>query len=159
NILFGCEPPEGTAVETYLCARCVELPKDCKDLLSHPSLAAGNIGYPAMVALVRDSQTGELTGGIHRTWLNENGSGKAPIEKPKMMLGPCDGVVMLTGPMGEDGEIGIGEGIESSLAGGKILGVKTIWAALSAGKLARTKLPPGTKKLHIFADRGSAGED
>src|SRR5262249_7041288 len=114
---------------------------------------------PAMVARIRDSETGKLTRGIHRTYLSDDGKEKAPIEKLKKMLGPSFGVVMLTGPMGEDGEIGIGEGIETTLAGGKIHGGKTVWAALSAGSLARTKLRPGATKVHIFADRGAAGED
>jgi hypothetical protein len=53
--------------------------------------------------------------------------------------------------------LGIGEGIETSLAGGKIFNVPA-WAALSAGNLRHFKFPLDLKKLFIFADRGEAGE-
>jgi hypothetical protein len=157
--LGGCQSPKNTKVETYLSSRGIQLPSDCQDLLSHPDLNdyAAQIGRPAMVAVIRDPVTGEPTGGLHRTFLRDDGSGKADMDKPKKMLGPSVGVVML-GSMTDAGALGIGEGIETSLAGGQIKGVP-VWAALSAGNLQRFNFPPGLKKLFIFADCGNGGMD
>ena len=153
----GCIPITGTLGETYLKNRGLDLP-DCPDLLFHELLTdyGAKRGRPGIVAVIRDPVTGAETGGIHRTFLADDGSGKAPIEKPKKMLGPSTGVVMLA-PMGSDGTLGTGEGIETSLAGGKIFDVPA-WAALSAGNLRRFQFPRGLKKLLIFADRGKDGE-
>jgi putative DNA primase/helicase len=153
----GCIPITGTLGETYLKNRGLDLP-DCSDLLFHELLTdyGAKRGRPGIVAVIRDPMTGTETGGIHRTFLADDGSGKAPIEKPKKMLGPSIGVVMLV-PMRQDGTLGIGEGIETSLAGGKLFNVPA-WAALSAGNLRRFQFPPGLKRLFIFADRGKDGE-
>lgn len=110
-----------------------------------------------MIAVVRRPDTGEPTGGIHRTYVADDGLGKAPMDKPKMMLGPCDGVVMLM-PMGADGSLGFGEGIETSLAAHKLFGVPT-WAGLSTSGMRSFVFPPGLKRLAIFADRGKGGEE
>src|SRR5712671_6667925 len=151
-----CVPAPGTLVETYLASRGLDLP-DCPDLLFHASLTDWDekIGRPAIVAIIRDPATDEPTGGIHRTWLAEDGSGKAQMPKPKKALGPSVGVVMLR-PISDDGVLGVGEGIETSIAGTKIFGVPA-WAALNAGNLRRMRLPPKLKKLLIFADRGDDG--
>ena len=54
--------------------------------LKHPS---GGI-WPAMVALVTRGADGRRSA-IHRTFLARDGAGKAPVDPPKMMLGPCRG--------------------------------------------------------------------
>ena len=156
-ILADCVDAKGTLVETYLQARGVDLPPGCTDLLYHPDLTDWDArrGRPAMVAIIRDA-TGQVTGGIHRTYLADDGSAKADTSKAKMMLGPSAGVVQLM-PIGEDGVLGVGEGIETSLAGAKIFGVPA-WAALSAGNMRNFKFPKGLKQLIIFADRGEDGE-
>lgn len=153
-------PITGTLAETYLIARGLYDP-GCGDLLYHDCLTdwAAKRGRPAMIALVRDPETGAWTGGIHRTYLADDGSRKATVEmeKTKMMLGPCAGVVMLM-PMGEDGALGVAEGIETSLAAAAIAGIP-VWAALSAGNLAKFAFPAGLSDLTIFADRGEGGEN
>lgn len=87
-------------------------------LRSHPNVkhASGWCG-PALVALVSDTETAEpLT--LHRTWLQPDGSGKAPIENPRLLLKghPSRGVVRLW----PDNEVTLGlalaEGIETALA-------------------------------------------
>ena len=52
--------------------------------------------------------------GIHRTFLARDGSGKAPVEPAKMMLGPCrGGAVRLGAP---SNFLMVGEGMETCLA-------------------------------------------
>jgi hypothetical protein len=73
-----------------------------------------------MIARVRRADAGEPTGGIHRTYLLENGrpAKEAMGGKHKMALGPTQlegGVVMLA-PMTADGRLGVAEGTETALA-------------------------------------------
>lgn len=154
RILDGCVPPAGTAAETYLRGRGLALP-DSPDLLFHPDLAdfESRRGWPGMVAVVRDA-AGEATGGIHRTYLLDDGSGKAP--PGKKMLGPVAGGTVRLAPMPGDGRIGVAEGIETALAAMALFGVPTM-AALSADGLRRWQWPEGTTHVTIFADAGPAG--
>ena len=84
TILDRCVPAVGTLVETYLNARGLDLP-DCPDLMRHPALMDWSVRQrrPAMVALVRKPDTGEWTGGIHRTYLAEDGGDKAEPKSPR----------------------------------------------------------------------------
>ena len=85
-------PAAATLVETYLAARGINLPlPDALRFhagLKHPS---GDI-WPAMVALVTNGVDATPLA-IHRTFLARDGSGKAPVDPQKMMLGPCRGGV------------------------------------------------------------------
>jgi hypothetical protein len=159
-----CIPLAGTAGETYYRNRVGYAP-DCDDLQFHPDLTvfsdtpgviAGR-GYPGIVAVVRKPDTGEETGGIHQTILNDDGTAKADIPKPKKMRGPCRGGVVMLMPMREDGVLGVAEGLETSAAAIKIFGIP-VWATLSAGNMPTFMPPPDLKQLVIFADKGTAGE-
>ena len=83
---------------TLLEGRGCLLPSDHAHLRWHPDhtdLASGYTG-PALIALVTDAETGEPIN-LHRTWLAEDGSGKAPIDRPRRLLkGHCSrGVIRL----------------------------------------------------------------
>jgi len=110
-------------------------------------------GWPGMVAIPR-LVDGSPVGGIHRTFLLEDGSGKAPAGKK--MLGTIAEAAVRLFPLPEDGHIGVAEGIETALAAHAIFGV-ACWAALSADGLARFKWPEGTRRVTIYADAGDAG--
>jgi putative DNA primase/helicase len=99
-----------TPVETYLNSRGLDLPP-CDDIKFHPSLTDydAKLGRPGMVAIVRDPETGKRLG-IHRTYLADDGAAKADMAKPKMMLGPCGGGVVMLLPMTDDGVLGIRRG-------------------------------------------------
>ena len=71
---------------------------------------------------------------IHRTYLLDDGSGKAP--PGKKMLGAVGGGSVRLSPLGDAGHLGIAEGIETALAAQAIFGIPT-WAALSADGLRR----------------------
>ncbi len=125
------------------------------DLLFNPDLADFETrrGWPGMVARIRNG-AGEPTGGIHRTYLLDDGSGKAP--PGKKMLGPVAGGAVHLSPVGEDGHVGIAEGIETALSAQQIFGIPT-WAALSADGVRRWEWPPEIERVTIFADAGVAG--
>lgn len=154
RILAGCEPVAGSPAATYLRSRGLADPTS-PDLLFHPDLTDfdSKRGWPGMVARVRNG-AGELTGGIHRTYLQYDGAGKAPAGKK--MLGPVAGGSVRLAPIGDDGHLGIAEGIETALSARAIFGVPT-WGALSADGLRRWEWPVGIRRVTIFADAGDAG--
>ena len=102
-----------------------------------------------MIALLTDPATGEPTGGVHRTFLAPNGSGKAAVEKPKMALGPL-GVVRLYEP--ETPGIGIAEGIETALSVAQQFEWGPVWATCGTGGV-RTFPLLIARTLNIFVDR------
>lgn len=154
RILDGCQPLAGSLAETYLGSRGLQDPGS-PDLLFHPDLTDFDTkrGWSGMVAVVRDG-AGAPTGGIHRTFLLDDGSAKAPAGK-KMLNAVAGGSVRLT-PLPVDGHLGIAEGIETALSAQMIFGVPT-WAALSADGLRRWQWPRGVGRVTIFADAGDAG--
>ncbi|MDR3404766.1 MAG: toprim domain-containing protein [Chthoniobacter sp.] len=81
---------------------------------------------------------GELRA-LHRTYLNTDGSGKAPVEPAKMTLGSLRGYSCHLGNVGE--ELAISEGIETGLSFQLASGIPT-WAALSTGGMRALLLPP-----------------
>src|SRR5579884_3966167 len=127
-------------------------------LRRHPALPYHQPGqppqtFPAMVARFVDAEGHEL--GVHRTWLDPKGAGKAPVAVPKKFRGPtAGGAIRLAEPT--DGELAVSEGIETGLAVQESTGLPT-WAAGSAPNLAALTLPAGLRQLWIWADADPAG--
>lgn len=149
------EPIRGTVAETYLRGRGITcaLPDT---LRFHPECwhAATSRRYPAMVALVE----GCSDIAIHRTYLCADGTGKAPIDPPKAMLGGTSGgAVRLTQ---EQGPLVVAEGIETalSLASGMLQWPATIWAALSTSGMRGLVLPTSPGRLTVATDGEQAGQ-
>ena len=144
----------GTPVETYLLARGLNLslPPSLRFHrgLKHPS---GGI-WPCMVALVtRGADNAPVA--IHRTFLARDGSGKAPVDPKKMMLGPCrSGAVRLSQP---GDMLMVGEGIETCLAAMQATG-HPAWAALSTSGLRALDIPDYVREVIVLADGDDPGE-
>jgi putative DNA primase/helicase len=150
-----CRPiTPGTAAATYLKHRGCAIPHSIGDLRWHRDLADKMSGYrgPALVGLVTDALTGEAIN-LHRTWLAKDGSGKAPVEKPRRLLKghPSRGVIRLWPEDGVTLGLVIGEGIETSLAAARA-GLTPVWATLSAGNLAAFPVLPGLEGLTVLVD-------
>ena len=149
------QPIAGTVAAHYLRDRAItcDLPHT---LRFHPDCFHGPTAkrYPALVALV---EGGDAIA-VHRTYLLSDGSGKAPIDPDKMMLGAvAGGAVRLTdGP----GGLVVAEGIETalSLACGLLRAPAMIWAALSTSGIQSLRLPPSPGKLTIAPDGDAAGK-
>jgi putative DNA primase/helicase len=174
----SAKPAQGTPIETYLASRGIDLPPpDALRFhagLKHPS---GSI-WPAMVALVTHGVDATPLA-IHRTFLARDGSGKAPVDPQKMMLGPCRGGVVrlddLRGAGAADaadadpsgrplatrsiigGVLMVGEGIETCLAAMQATG-HPAWAALSTAGLRALDLPGDVRDVIVLADGDAAGE-
>jgi hypothetical protein len=110
-----------------------------------------------MVALVTDAATGRpLT--LHRAWLRADGSGKAEVDKPRLLwpgLPKAGGVVRLW----PDAEVTLGlcvaEGAETSLSAAAGFGLA--WACLDAANLASLAVLGGVESLTIVEDHDAAG--
>ncbi|MCB1404396.1 MAG: toprim domain-containing protein, partial [Rhodobacteraceae bacterium] len=154
RLVDGAVPLAGTLGETYLRARGLSDPGS-PDLLFHSDLPDFDScrGWPGLIAILR-LPGGERAPGIHRTFLLDDGSAKAP--PGKKMLGSVKDAVVRLFPMPEDGQIGIAEGIETALAAHALFGTP-VWAALSADGLARFQWPEGARRVTTYADAGDAG--
>jgi hypothetical protein len=148
-------PARGTLAETYLAARGLALPDD-GPLRFHPrawrNKDCGAPG-PAMLALMTAPETGAAVG-VHCTYIAPGGAGKAPGDRPKVMFGRA-GVIKLA--QIEGAALGVGEGIETCLAVAQRAGWAPIWAATSAGGIARFPILAGVEALTIFADADAPG--
>jgi phage/plasmid primase-like uncharacterized protein len=105
---------------------------------------------------VTNPTTGELRA-VHRTYLARDGSAKAPVEPPKMTLGPTAGAVIRLAEPQPGKPLVIGEGIETAASAGLILGAPA-WAAIAAGNLSRIELPPAVVEAIIAADADAVGQ-
>ena len=128
---------DGSLVEMYLAIRGLHLPLP-QTLRFHAGLKHRSGGiWPAMIALVTRG-VDDMPLAIHRTFLARDGSGKAPVDPQKMMLGPCRGGAVRLALAGD--VLMVGEGIESVLAAMQARGLPA-WAALSTSGLLAIDLP------------------
>ena len=155
EIWRAARPAARSTVEAYLRHRGITLPIP-PTLRYHPGARYERSGLclPCMVAAVQGPDR-KVTA-IHRTYIRDDGRGKAGVATPKMALGPIgDGAVRL-GPAGS--VLGLGEGIESALSATQLFDL-SVWASLSASRLDRLWLPPESLEIHLFADNGTAGHE
>lgn len=154
RLIGGALPLRGSVGEAYLRTRGLSDPGS-PDLLFHPDLPDfdSRRGWPGLIALTRFAD-GTRAPGIHRTFLLDDGSAKAPAGKK--MLGTVKDAAVRLFAMPIDGHLGVAEGIETALAAHALFGMP-VWAALSADGLARFLWPEGTTRITIYADAGDAG--
>ncbi|WP_245701902.1 DUF7146 domain-containing protein [Thalassobaculum litoreum] len=154
SIWRSSKPFEGSLVGAYLASRGLHVSPISRlrfhASLKHPSGSA----WPAMVALVTRGPD-DTAIAIHRTFLARDGVGKAPIDPPKMMLGPCRGGTVRLAELREP--LMIGEGIETCLAAMQATG-NAAWAALSTSGLRTLNLPDGVQDIVVLADGDDPGE-
>ncbi len=159
--LFALSRPiVGTLAETYLRNRGITARLEGVPVLRfHPCCfyrahdAAPRESWPALIAAVTDA-AGTITG-VHRTWLDRDGAGKAPIAAPRRALGHLLGNAVRFG-MASDVMIA-GEGIETMLSLRCVLPDMPMAAALSANHLAALILPPALCRLYVARDNDAAG--
>jgi hypothetical protein len=134
--------------------------------LEHVDDGPGGTGevtiWPAMVAAVTNGKT---VTGLHRTWLDPEGRGKAEVRKPKKMIGTTrGGAIRLTpGPSGLSptlaakraisGTLAIGEGIETSLSVAAAMPAWRVWAAGSLVHMGLLAWPECASRVILLKDR------
>ncbi len=109
--------------------------------------------WPALIAAVTDT-TGLVTG-VHRTWIEPDGSRKADIAYPRRAMGHLLGHGVRFGAVGP--VMAAGEGIETILSVRQILPAMPMIAGLSGAHLAAIVFPPGLRRLYVARDMDSAG--
>lgn len=147
----------GTKVETYLGSRGLDLPLRARLRFNRRLWHSDErCWWPAMVALVTRGIDDEPIG-IHRTYLDRDGQGKARVTPNKMMLGPTAGGAVRLARFDPDLPLMIGEGIETCLAA-MMCKDYPAWAALSTSGLRALDLPPNVRDIIVLADGDAAGE-
>jgi Toprim domain len=160
RLFAGSAPAQGSLVETYLRHRGITQIPGADTLRFHPRCYYRGRGSPdfeprpAMIAAVTDL-SGAISG-VHRTWLADDGSQKAPVDPPRRAMGHLLGHAVRFG-VAQDVSIA-GEGIETMASLIEALPTLPMVAALSAGHLGAIQFPPMLRRLYIAQDRDPAGQ-
>ncbi|WP_064709474.1 DUF7146 domain-containing protein [Rhizobium bangladeshense] len=157
------EPLGGSLADSYLRQRGILRAALHPALRFHPScfyrdLVTGRTRtLPALIAAVTDP-SGAITG-VHRTWLDPKGEGKAKVDDPRRALGALLGnAVRLRFPFhGPVSVMAAGEGLESILSLAHVMTGMPMVSALTANHLAAFRLPDSCQRLYIAADADAAG--
>ena len=156
------QPISGTLAERYLVGRGLSGARTTGSLRFHPRCYYWRDyrvehdapeTWPALLAKVTDPD-GHPTG-LHRTWLDPETEGKAPVDPNRKAMGRLLGSGVRFGT--PDDILAAGEGRETMLALRMALPGLPAIAALSASHLAALVLPQGTRRLYIAVDRDPAG--
>jgi putative DNA primase/helicase len=123
---------------------------------------------PAMIAafaLVDEPEPGILgeprdVGAVHLTLLTPDGTGKANVDKPKVIVGSPLGRPIMVAPPNDLLGLAITEGIEDALTAHEAVGLGA-WAAGSAGMMSKLAgaVPSYIEAVTIFAHADKAGQD
>lgn len=157
------QPLAGTLADAYLRERGILRASAHAALRFHPScyyhdLVAGRTSsYPALIAAVTDC-AGAITG-VHRSWLDPEGDGKAKVDDPRRALGGLLGNGVRFGfPVNAPVPVmAAGEGLETMLSLSHVMPGMPMVAALTANHLAAFRFPPGCRRVYIAADADAAG--
>lgn len=159
------QPLAETLADSYLRQRGILRASLYPALRYHPScyyrdLVTGRTSsFPALIAAVTDPD-GTITG-VHRTWLDPDGGGKAQVDDPRRALGGLLGnAVRFAFPVcGPVPVMAAGEGLESILSLSHVMPAMPMASALTANHLAAFELPPECVRLYIAADADAAGRN
>jgi Toprim domain-containing protein len=169
EVLALLRPFEGSIAETYWRSRGLALPRPGHALRFLPARPP-KYPWPCLVGIITDFADAGRVLSLHFTRLAPDGRGKAPVpkaEQRRFLAGysTANGVVRLCGDADVTLRLGIAEGIETAAAVTTALEdgspggyYEPVWAALSAGNLARLPIVLGIETLVVYADRGPAGE-
>ena len=159
--LYAMSQPIGrTLAATYLSSRGIVALHGTESLRFHPRCYyrpdehAPSQNWPAMIGSVTDL-AGMITG-AHRTWLERDGSAKAPIDTPRRAMGELLGNAVRFGRVHD--VLAAGEGIETVLSLRMVLPHMPMAAALSAAHLSAMIFPPTLRRLYIVRDDDPAGD-
>ncbi|MBM7045546.1 toprim domain-containing protein [Rhizobium lusitanum] len=157
------EPLAGTLADIYLRERGILRASAHGALRFHPScyyrdlVTARTTSFPALIAAVTDA-AGAITG-VHRSWLDPDGVGKAKVDDPRRALGGLLGNgVRFRYPVTDPVPVlAAGEGLETMLSLSHVMPGMPMVAALTANHLAGFHFPPGCRRIYIAADADAAG--
>jgi putative DNA primase/helicase len=155
KVVWGGTVKDTGRIAQYFKHRSLSIPVP-DTLRLHPSLSyfqqGPPISYPCMVAkIIR----GDEAAGLHRTWLDPDGLGKAPCSQPrktwKCTESMSGGAIRLY-PLEEGKPLIVCEGIETALAVREITGLP-VWSAISSTMLEKVQIPKSIEPVIICADK------
>jgi len=128
--------------------------------------------FPAMLGLLRDHEDNPVA--VHRTWLSEDQSRKAPVSSPKKITqaSAISGATIRLFDVKDSDTLGLCEGIETALAVRELAAsgqwpelihnpTLPVWACYSANNLQGFRLPgkcaKTVKRIIIFSDNDENG--
>ncbi len=157
------QPLAGTLADAYLRKRGILRASTHAALRFHPScyyrdfVTGRTSSYPALIAAVTDP-AGAMTG-VHRSWLDPDGDGKAKVDDPRRALGGLlgNGVRFGFPAIAPVSVMAAGEGLETMLSLSHVMPEMPMVAALTANHLAAFRFPPGCRRIYIAADADAAG--
>jgi len=161
RLFNASRPVRGTLAEAYLRHRGIMALHAAEWLRFHPrcnyraDVGAVTDAGPAMIAAV--TSLDRTVTGVHRTWLDPAGFGKAAVETPRRALGNLLGNAVRFG-MARD-VLAAGEGIETMLSLRCALPAMPVAAARSAANLVAILLPATLRRLYIARDNDPAGDN
>ncbi len=153
TIWRNAAPVEGTPAESYLRARGLHLTIPASFRFARLPYGKRGRLYPCIVAAVASVDNRLI--GIQRTYLNDAGTGKAAVPKPKLSLGHVSGGAIRLAPAAA--EMAVCEGAEDGLTLMQELG-RAVWVAAGASMLPNMLFPDGVRSVVIGADGDEAGE-
>lgn len=153
GIWSAVHPLAGTLAEVYLNNRGIHVPDEALSVLGLHRRCPfeGGRRAPALIALVEHIVTSEPLA-IHRRELTQEATSVGPAKALGPILG---GAIRLARPV--NGELAIGEGIETCLAGMQ-LGYGPAWSVISAGGIKNFPVLGHLDRLTILVDHDEAGE-
>lgn len=121
------------------------------DLRCHPELwhKPSQKAWPAMILPYRKGGPDGAIVALHRTWLQRDGSGKAPVEPAKMHVGPRKGALIYLSAIA--GAMTAGEGLETTLSCMQLFRLPGFCYG-SADAMAEVEPPFLVERLLIGAD-------
>jgi len=155
------KPINGTLAERYLRSRAIVLNGDMASLRFHPRCFFKSDGelqhLPAMIAAFTDKK-GALTG-LHRTFLDVSGAGKATIAQPRKAMGELTGSsICFSAAIGYPCDVQlVGEGIETVLSLHMLMPSLGMQAAGSSAHLPSIPFAKSLRRLYIAHDNDEAG--
>lgn len=154
RLIEDTKPIAGTLAETYLRSRGIETSPALRFHHNTPftPYKPDDRRWPAMVGEITDTD-GEVIG-AHLTFLKRDGSGKAPCDPQRKVIGSQKGGAIWLHPPGRN--IVIAEGIETALSAARRCGLPAV-AAISAGNLAAFTPPDGVAGVLVAFDRDPHG--
>ena len=104
--------------------------------------------YSALIAEISDADGKRIN--LQRIYLDKGR--KADVKVAKKVLGKgLSGGAFRLGEVGEDGVLGLAEGVETALSASQLFKVP-VWSVLSAFNFKNFTPPEGIKKIIVFAD-------
>lgn len=153
SIWRAAEPIKGTVAETYLRHRGIHI--QLPETLRFARLRYGRSReqYPCLIAAVTIGDRRLI--GIQRTFLAEDGNGKAPVPKPKLSLGSVRGGAIRLAPVTRS--LIVCEGLEDGLTLQQELGA-SVWVSAGASMLPAMEFPEFVQSVAIGGDGDAAGQ-